>query len=762
MTDPQIKVSGQRAALQRPSRRPIWQSGLAILIVAAFLAVVGYQSWLTGTQLRNDIWTANRGNHFSGDIENAFAHGRHVLDLARSLDATRHRADGGKLTALDQLTIWQLLQAMSLDYKSGPGGLDYPPGRLFVASLWARWAAAHFPRLGGWTDSPRAFVSEPMLRLNTWAAAESAVAMFFLVFLWVLRSGRRDAASGAPPEVEKWWPCHGALAAIASAWGLVLLIRLTAHEGDWPDDRTWFAMAALFLTLIISVRRLPTAHRAWACGLIAAEMLWFDPAVLAVSHVWPQWDVWCVPFFVTAALVASLNLWFLAGALLAGGAMFKAQSLLGAPILFLWPIFAGRWGAAWRIAGGFLAGGVALLWTFLVPSADYTFLTVNPELRQWIERIAVLAAVVALVAIVVRLSLRLIVRWRRRGANQRDRESLIDAGASKTPDPFDLVRRPSGAAIVLVTLVVSAMAIAYAIAAARMQPPFSAPSDRFAFRLLVAAIIVLPWLVRVRHIPAAVLTTAAAGVLLGQFFFGYASSSNWGWYNVGFVYGTDKFPNIQMGVGDFSNLPVLLTQMRWISGDIHELVGSLTLPVWGEVDIDRRMELAIVYGAALLICAAAAARHARRNDPRILIALAAPWVLFPALLPQMSERYLLMSSAISAAVIGASGGMTLLHLLLGATGAMMTMDQIRTSYGNEKAFTISAMAGAAYPNSGWIVVTCALLFLVAATLPSRPAPAVGAWTSLRTCAARHWAQLVARARAVVDFFAPLAMPAGGA
>jgi hypothetical protein len=693
----------------RPIRQLVW----AILIVGAFLAVVGDQSWVAGTRLRDYIWVANRENHYISDISNAFNRGRHVLELARALDFARHRADSGELTTADQFTIGQILEAMDLSYKeqqAGGGNLDYPPGRLFIASMWARWAAqpGHFPGMTRWTDGPGMFVSEPMLRLNTWAAAESAVAMFLLVFLWVLRSGRTNPVSPATAAFEPWWPCHAAIAAVASAVGLLVLIRFTVLTGDWPSDIIWLGMGILFIVLIVSVNRLPTAHRAWACGLIAAEMVWFDPAVLAVSHVWPQWDIWSVPFFITAALCASLDLWFLAGALLAAGAMFKAQSLLGAPILVLWPLLGGRWGATLRTIGGFLTAGVALLWTFLVPSADYTFLVVYPQLQHWIVLIAAFAAVSGCMVAAARLALRFVLRLSRQSVPPGE---LLLTGDSR-PERSRLA--PAFVALVALTFAIVCLA-----AISRMQPAGGSTTENFAFGLLAVNIVCLPWLIPSRHLPAWLLTTVAATVLLGQYFFQYHANGNWAWYDIGFVYGTGKFPRMQMGAGVFSNLPVLLTHMGWISNDIHERVATLTLPFWGDLSIDRRTELGLVYLVMLVLCAAGAARHARRNDPRVLISLTAPWFLFPALMPQMSERYLLMGSAISACAIAVSCRLTIVHIAIGVTSALMTMDQILDSSGAPTNFPFSGMASSNYPASGWIVLACAAVFFLASVLPLR-------------------------------------------
>jgi hypothetical protein len=83
-------------------------------------------------------------------------------------------------------------------------------------------------------------------------------------------------------------------------------------------------------------------------------LFWLNPAVLWNDHAWPQRDVWLVPFFLFAALFASMNRWLLCGAMLAIGTLFKGQILLVAPMFILWPLFMRRWLDATLAAGGLI------------------------------------------------------------------------------------------------------------------------------------------------------------------------------------------------------------------------------------------------------------------------------------------------------------------------------------------------------------------------------------------------------------------------
>jgi len=62
-----------------------------------------------------------------------------------------------------------------------------------------------------------------------------------------------------------------------------------------------------------------------ACGLLAAMLMWLNPAILMDANVWPQWDVWVLPPFLLAALLASVEWWFAAGLVFGLGTMFKGS-----------------------------------------------------------------------------------------------------------------------------------------------------------------------------------------------------------------------------------------------------------------------------------------------------------------------------------------------------------------------------------------------------------------------------------------------------
>src|SRR5262249_24492834 len=121
----------------------------------------------------------------------------------------------------------------------------------------------------------------------------------------------------------------------------------------------------------------------WAAGLL----VWFSPAVVADSHAWAQWDIWCAPFFIWAVYFACKKRWLVTGVLIATGAMFKGQILLATPAVLIWAFFAGwkptvRLGVGMLIVGGLMAcifwGSLAWLKvSFLFPTDHFHRMTLS-------------------------------------------------------------------------------------------------------------------------------------------------------------------------------------------------------------------------------------------------------------------------------------------------------------------------------------------------------------------------------------------------
>src|SRR5947208_3130475 len=271
----------------------------ALLVVALFLG---------GVQLRRWIGESTRHVRYQHDIVNAFYWGSETLKEARRLSPDEASANSltgfwrGYLALYDRVKH----KAYKKDY-----GLDYPPLRLLVMAIWAKQVRNQFP----WVDDGHPKLVNPLLKINLLCELLSAVAIFLLVRLCVLRSS-----------------CA---------------------------------------TLSPLLRNLSLQQRASICGLAAASVTWFEPSMILDAHGWPQWDVWILPFYLFAALAALKNRWFLCGCLLAIGAMFKGQLLFVAPFFVLWPLWQKRWTRALRVLAGFTATAALITspWLLRMPAA---------------------------------------------------------------------------------------------------------------------------------------------------------------------------------------------------------------------------------------------------------------------------------------------------------------------------------------------------------------------------------------------------------
>jgi len=271
--------------------------------------------FLGGVQLRR--WAGEKTRHvrFQHDIVNGFYWGSETLAEARKLSPDGSSAESWPAFFRGYLALYDRVKD---DAYEDDYGLDYPPLRLLAMSVWAKQVRSEFPGVDD--DHPK--LVNPLLKMNLLCELISAVAIFLLVCFWVQRSAR---ATRSP-----------------------------------------------FL------RGLPPRHRASICGLAAASVAWLEPSMILDAHGWPQWDVWIVPFYLFAVLAALKNRWFLCGALLAAGAMFKGQLLFVAPFFVLWPLWQKRWTRALRMLAGFIATAALVVspWLLRTPAAWIAVATV--------------------------------------------------------------------------------------------------------------------------------------------------------------------------------------------------------------------------------------------------------------------------------------------------------------------------------------------------------------------------------------------------
>jgi hypothetical protein len=137
------------------------------------------------------------------------------------------------------------------------------------------------------------------------------------------------------------------------------------------------------------------------------------------------------------------------------------------------------------------------------------------------------------------------------------------------------------------------------------------------------------------------------------------------WLKVGFLYGSEHYPYLV--ISSCYNLPSLLSKLGW---SLKDPFCSVDL---GSLDFHLTLQwtLRVLYLGALTVCAYGAARQVRDRDPRVLIAITAPWLLMFALLGQMHERYLVWGAVVSAVTLGVSLRLSIIHFIISAASTAM-------------------------------------------------------------------------------------------
>ena len=195
--------------------------------------------------------------------------------------------------------------------------------------------------------------------------------------------------------------------------------------------------------------------------------------------------------------------------------------------------------------------------------------------------------------------------------------------------------------------------------------------------MATVALVVSPWVLRNPTAWIAVAIVVAASSLLflrhrsrrpgmwiagitalAVFVTGVFDGGSFAWLQIGFIYGSEHYP--YLFISSCYNLPSLLSNLGW----------SLKDPLWSaqlgslHFAITLQWALRLFYLGALALCSLGAARHMRNRDPRLLIAIAMPWLLMFALLGQMHERYLMWGAVVSAVAFAVSIRLSVLHFII--------------------------------------------------------------------------------------------------
>jgi hypothetical protein len=723
---------------------------IGLLSWVFIVLVLGYWLWRVvgiGVDLKQDFWVYFEPNHGIMDVNSALDHGNTVLRNAESIadeDEQRKSADQQKrdaelaASAHPPATIarpgpglfdapfsvhnfqerWVRLRPMyglilrgwvqeyeNLYRDQGPGGdfgMDYPPMRLLVMTLWTWHVQTNYPGITQYPRTPqRVFnpdlnqsvvatmdICQPMLKLNMLCEAVSSAAIFVLVWLWMERKKTAAIDLGGSSWRQRWGDLM--LLAPVVIFGICKLLRPhVSWQMPLPDDIAnspidlrissagwWFFLFLRFIAVVCLARFLPRPFRAPMCAMVAATMAWLNPATMPDDFGWPQWDCWLPPFFLVAAVLVTLDWWMAAGILLGIGCMFKGQLLFVSPVLILCPLLAGWPGRFFRAVAGLMAGAGIIIWPWLVT---------NGSAERWIFLAFTTAAFICLLSLT-------------RGFIRQQAVEAWQKFSADLPAALSVTILVSAGAFLI-----SASCLIFAVVTHHGIPAVVA--------LLAFAIFLAPWVLRRRLIPAWLLFAFALPLWLCGPFAGGSRT----WWDVGFIYGTQRHGDMQLGANSLSNLSSILHERYgW---QLHDTVTTLNLPFAGPTPIDMQTFCGSLFAIAILLCTVAAAMHMRRKDPRFLIVLVTPWVLFTVLLTQMTARYTTLPAMIGSLLIGVSAELSLLPFLQTVLAGVMLGNQMLMMNSDTAPVAVS-ITQPTYPDLGWLSVLLAAVFLVSALMPT--------------------------------------------
>jgi len=188
------------------------------------------------------------------------------------------------------------------------------------------------------------------------------------------------------------------------------------------------------------------------------------------------------------------------------------------------------------------------------------------------------------------------------------------------------------------------------------------------------------------------------------------------WLRIGPRYGAAKYDH-DLSVGNAFCLAAIFDARGW---GAHDVV--FRLPFGAAVTM--RQLLFGLYAAMLVACSFAMARLWQRNDPRLLAAIALPWLAWFAFAAQIHERYLLFGAVVGGIAIAVHAGAFLVALLMTALSWIMTVGVMLDMPGRDRFLggngpELDRFIDGLHPAFCWVVMTATLAVLAMCLWPAR-------------------------------------------
>lgn len=446
-----------------------WRRWLLRAAAWAVLANLALAVFVTGYRFRQRMWVETEPVRMKGELDESFRWGQYTVEQMHR--QTGDSPAGGTLRQWGRFlkAYVSVYTTREREAAGGNYGLDRAPLRLLVESVWAwqfdgvrpaQWSrdAVALPlrmslicQLAGavglfflvrhwvrrqqkhreskgeeiwWMDNAPAGA----LLVTVVALLNPALAMysrgmipwdiFFLPLFGLVVWAVAPRWPAVITMAAAAWIVPAVLVGVSTAWGLIpsdpnlSLFKYWFTKGAWTISTASWEHFELKIGLAYAVALFvaATADRATILALLAACLMWMDPATVLYSNGYPGWDLWFVPLLVFAFWAASADRWVIAGMLAAAGVMIEPKMLLGAPVLALWPLFSGRIVAFVRLITGvalgaaiitspwILRGGAAWTVTLLVAAAAVGG---SIALRKWRPKWKLQYAVVAVATLLI-------------------------------------------------------------------------------------------------------------------------------------------------------------------------------------------------------------------------------------------------------------------------------------------------------------------------------------------------------------------------